>query len=403
MTFFWNRKTRKHTRTTSIALTMAASVLGSAGCSGPAELEGEEVAEVRSALGSTLDQVTVDDWTELTQMASNGNYLLTVNLNALGKTWTPKNFTGTFDGGGKTISNLSINGGGSGGGFFKNATNAIVRNVRFTSLSVTDSYAAGGVAATADNSLIEQVGVQGNISGPGAFVAGGIIGMGYGTNILSSFMKGTVSGGLFGTGGIAGSLGNGATRGLIEKVYAWADVTTTVPAGTTYAKTGGIVGQLGGAFVKQVYAVGKITGRAQVGGLVGSLECNTDSRFILNHGIFRGDVIDQDWTAAGGWAGTYGEVQPCPDRFDQNIWDSSRDPSTNFGVYDPPAQKSASNNQLILPTTVSGGVYNYADNKFITETWDAGSSTQHHALKNMPGGLLIQPRCVNASGVAYAC
>jgi hypothetical protein len=401
MTFFRNRKTLMHTRTTSIALAMAASVLGSAGCGGPAELE--EVAEVTSQLGSTKQQVTVDDWTELTQMASDGNYLLTVNLNAAGKTWTPKNFTGTFDGGGKIISNLSTNGGGSGGGFFKNMTNAIVRRVRFTGLTVTDGYAAGGIAATANDSLIEDVGVQGTVSGTSSFVAGGIIGMGNGTTIQRSFVRGAVSGGLFSTGGIAGNLGAGASRGLIDQSYVWADVTVNVPAGTTYSKTGGIVGQLGGSFVKRVYAVGKVTGRAQVGGLVGSLECNQDSRFILNHGIFRGDVIDQDWTAAGGWAGTYGEVQPCPDRFDQNIWDSSRDPSTNFAVYDPPAQKSATNDQLILPMTVSGGVYNYQDNKFQTEIWDAGSSTQHHALKNMPGGLTIQPRCVNGSGVPYAC
>jgi hypothetical protein len=401
MTFFRNRKTLMHTRTTSIALAMAASVLGSAGCGGPAELE--EVAEVTSPLGSTKPQVTVDNWTELTQMVSDGNYLLTVDLNAAGKTWTPKNFTGTFDGGGKIISNLAIGATGTGSGFFRNMNNAIVRRVRFTGLTVTDGFAAGGVAASANDSLIEDVGVQGTISASSAFVVGGIIAMGNGTTIQRSFMRGAVSGGVFNTGGIAGNLGNGASRGLIDKAYVWADVTANAPSGVNYSKTGGIVGQLSGAFVKQVYAVGKVTGRAQVGGLVGSLECSQDIGFILNHGIFRGDTIDQDWTAAGGWAGTYGEVQPCPDRFDQNIWDSSRDLSTNFAVYDPPAQKSATNNQLILPTTVSGGVYNYQDNKFITDTWDAGSSTQHHALKNMPGGLTIQPRCVNASGVPYAC
>jgi hypothetical protein len=268
---------------------------------------------------------------------------------------------------------------------------------------VTDSYVAGAIAGTADDSLIELVGVQGNVSAPSAFVVGGLVGMGAGTTIRQSFMRGSVSGGHFNTGGIIGNLANGASRGLVYQSYVWADVTANAPAGTTFSYAGGIAGALNGASIQEVYVVGKVTGRAHVGGLVGDIWCEESQPFVLNHGLYRGDVIDQDWTPSGGWAGTFGTFAPCVARFDQLIWDSSRDNSSNSGTFSPVPQKSATNNQLMSPTTAGGGVYSYPDNTFYSAIWAAGSASQHHALQNMPGGLTIQPRCVNASGVAYAC
>jgi hypothetical protein len=397
---FGNRRTHKHTSTTSVALAMAASLFGSAGCE---QAEPEESAQVMSALGSTQTQETIDNWTEFTQMVPGGNYLLTVDLNAAGKAWNPISFTGTFDGGNKTISNLTINSTGSGSGFFKEMNNAIVRRVRFTNLTVTDSYMAGGIASIADDSLIELVGVQGTISGPNAFAVGGLVGMGAGTTIRQSFVKGTVSGGAFITGGIIGALGNLSSRGLVYQSYVWANVTANAPSGVTFSSAGGIAGALNGASIQEVYVVGNVTGRAHVGGLAGDIWCDDDQQFVLNKGIYRGDVIDQDWTPSGGWAGTFGTFMACPSRFDQLIWDSNRDGSSNSGSFDPPPQKSATNTALMSPMTAGGGVYSYPDNTFNSGIWAAGSNTQHHALQNMPGGLTIQPRCVNASGVPYAC
>jgi hypothetical protein len=398
---FGNRTTHKQTSTMTIVLAMAASVLGSSGC----EQAEPEVAQVTTALGSSQAQQTVDNWTELTQMVSGGNYLLTTDLNASGQSWNPIDFTGTFDGGGKIISNLTVNSTGSGAGFFRNMSNAIVRNVRFTNLNVKDSFMAGGIAAIADNSLIELVGVQGSVGAPtgsSSFTAGGLVASAGGTTIRRSFMKGSVSGAYFSSGGLVGFLGNGAERGLIYQSYAWANVTTN-PA-SDFSQTGGIAGQLSGASIQEVYAVGNITGRNKVGGLVGDIQCDESNPFVLNHGVYRGDVVDSAWTPSGGWAGTYGSgtVDNCASRFDQLIWDRSRDGSSNFGAISD-SQKSASNSGLTSPTTAGGGVYAYADNTFLSSIWAAGSNVQHHVLQNMPGGLSIQPRCVNSSGVAITC
>jgi len=105
-----------------------------------------------------------------------------------------------------------------------------------------------------------------------------------------------------------------------------------------------------------------------------------------------------------GWSGVLGSGQgqdTCYDRFDQLFWDTTRDPTPNtpdrhfvFAFTDPttPVQKGASSVDLRAPTTVNGGVYTVHDNTFTTQYWDAGTSTEHHALVGMPGGLAIQPR-----------
>jgi hypothetical protein len=382
----------------TLALVLGTVALGSAGCGAD---EREEIAAITSALGSIKTQQTIGNWTQLTQMASDGNYLLTANLTAMGA-WTAKDFTGTFDGGGKTITNLTVNGAGSGAGFFKSIQNGIVRNVRFINLTVTDNFAAGGVAGTADNSLIENVGVEGTINAQGAMVAGGLVGMGGGTTFSRCYMKGSVTGAVFDIGGIIGYLGGGISHGLIRESYTWATVTGNTSDGGHTVAAGGIVGLVSAAFVQEVYAVGNVTGRGAVGGLVGDLQCDESNQFVLNHGVFRGDAIDKNWTPSGGWAGTFGTFSPCWSRFDQLIWDRTHDGSTHFGVSGD-AQKSATNQELMSPTTPGGGVFSYQDNLFGSDFWAPGTANQHHALKNMPGGLTIQPRCVNGSGVPFAC
>jgi len=388
-----NRQQRNHTKTSSLVFALAAALFGSAGC---APVESETILDSEAALGSGQYQQYIRNWTDLTRMTPDGNYLLTVDLNASGMTWIPKDFRGTFDGGGKTISNLTINSTGSGAGFFKNLDAAIVRDVRFTNLRVTDTQCAGGVAATAYGSLIEMVGVQGTISAPGGTGVGGITCNAQNTLIQRSFMRGTVSGALHYAGGITGVMNGGE----VFQSYSWATVTADVShAGIAYA--GGVAGSTFSARIQDVYAVGNVKGRGAVGGLVGSLGCNVYF-FVLNHGIYRGDLIDADRPDRGGWAGTFGRYDDCVGRLDQLFWDRTRDASTNFH-WNVTAQRSATDQELKSPTTAAGGVYFSSENTFSSSIWAAGSSNQHHALQNMPGGLTIQPRCVSSSGVPSAC
>lgn len=390
-----------------MATMLALSLLAGVGCGGAPP----EVAEQsRGALGSPFSPVTISTLNQLTQMVSDGNYLLSTNLNASGLTWTPKNFTGTFDGGGHTISNLNIVNNNGNGGFFDTMRTAIVKNVRFINLRVTCHSNCGGLAGVSFESQVEAVGVEGTITG-GFNAGGGIFGQMAGGSLLRSYAKGAINGAQGYAGGLAGTvlIGPSVSQGFIQQCYA---ATTVAPDTSTGAvlNAGGLVGFADSAQISEVYADGDVTGRTKVGGLIGSMECDGETfpgQVFFYHGIYRGNVKDLN-RANGSWSGVLGAGQRqanCFDRFDQLFWDTTRDPTLNQDQYhfvyqftDPsfPIQKGASSTALRAPTSVNGGVYNIHDNTFTTQFWTAGTSMQHHALVNMPGpmgdGLSIQPR-----------
>src|SRR5688572_16164639 len=140
---------------------IVASLLAGFGC-GSADLESEPI-------GRTAEAVTVGNWTALTQMGTTGTYTLTADIDANGKTWTPKDFSGTFDGGNHTISNLTINvPTWNQGGFFASMTNAIVRNVKFVRLRINGGQFVGGLAGESWDSLVENTAVEVTITGNGS-------------------------------------------------------------------------------------------------------------------------------------------------------------------------------------------------------------------------------------------
>jgi len=377
---------------------MLTVVLGGCGASQPEDLDTAE--KITSALGSTQPQRTVANWNELvSKMSPTANLLLTSDLDANGKTWTPNTFSGTFDGGNHIISNLTINvSSGFNAGFFTSLLDAIVRRVRFVNLKVTGNSVAqiGGLAAWASNSLIEDVGVDATVTGVGAFYGGGILGSMTGGNITRSYSKGSVNSVTMYAGGLVGFLGeSNDVAGSIYQSYSTATVAPNTSASVVYA--GGIVGYTFAGRIMEVYATGNVTGRTYAGGLVGYLDCESPAVFVLNHGIYRGDVRDVNRPPPQGWAGVVGGANTCYGRFDQLLWDKSGDGSTVSYIYpsaapDQPVQKGYTGTELKTPTTVTGGVYHFDDNTLQSDIWNAGTSSQYHVLQSMPGGLSSQPR-----------
>ena len=381
---------------------LATVLLLGVGC-GP-EMPAEGIENTQGALGSTEGQQTVANWNELTtKITSTGNFLLTANIDATGKTWNPIDFTGTFDGNNKTISNLTINVSNSvPAGFFSTLNNAIVRRVRFLNLRVTihGGPFVGGLAGTSTESSISDVGVEGTIGAAAAGdagAAGGIVGVMDGGTMTRSYSKGAVNLATLYTGGLAGiAEATSLSSPLIFQCYSTATVT---PAAGTFIFAGGLVGYSFGADIQDVYATGNVTGGTWVGGLVGFAGCDDNFLFVLNHGVYRGNVTDRTRS----WAGTVGGVGAgtfnanCGARFDQLFWSTSADMSTAHFVspfVDPslPVQAGATDATLKAPTTANGGVFHFADNTFQDTIWNAGTNQQHHVLQNMPGGLGIQPR-----------
>jgi hypothetical protein len=371
-----------------VPVAIFASLLGGFGCSS-ADFETESI-------GQTAEAATIGDWAGLVAMGTSGSYTLTANINASGKTWTPKDFSGTFDGGGKTISNLTINVAGD-GGFFTYLSNATVRNVKFTNLRVTTGWMAGGLAAIADNCTLDRVVVEGTITANNGWAVGGIAGYMYGGIMTHSYAKGTVNGSPYYTaGGLVGALFTSSFgRGEINQCYSQVTVAPSTSDATRLITAGGIAGRTFAGKIYDVYAVGNVTGRGGVGGLVGYLDGDDGNQWMLFKGISRGgDVIDRNKT--GGWEGAVGTVNiGATARFVQTYFDAEADPTTSTGVisYVGDGHSGHSTNDLKLPTEPAGGIFcaedvvpgRCGDFTFFAEQWIPGTSGQHHTLNDMPG------------------
>ena len=166
---------------------------------------------------------------------------LTADINLTGD-WIPignnnDGFQGTFDGKGKTISNLTISGSGGYKGLFGwLLSGGTVKNVRLAGVSIsTDGEAVGGVTGKNDGT-IENCSVAGAISG-NSFVGGiaGVVGSFSARDATVRNCRSAVNvtiNNSSGAGGIAG--GN---NGTVEYCYATGSVTATDDG-----SIGGIVG-----------------------------------------------------------------------------------------------------------------------------------------------------------------
>ena len=204
------------------------------------------------------------------------NITLTADIDLKGIDWTPigkdnnKAYTGTFDGGGKTITGLTVTGSNKYAGLFgRIGSGGTVKNVVLEGVQITSDNSsgyAGGVAGNSFGGTIENCSVSGSVSG--SFSVGGVVGYQFGGSITgcssSASVKGTQR-----AGGVAGTTNSGAT---LTACYATGDVTVKND-GTSYAWAGGIVGTNGGNSILACYAAGNVSGKGSgtiyVGGVVG--------------------------------------------------------------------------------------------------------------------------------------
>lgn len=209
------------------------------------------------------------------------NITLDKNIDLTGKEWTPigtssSSYTGTFDGGGHTITGLTVTGSDQYAGLFGylgsggKVQNVVLEGVQIT--SDNSSGYAGGVAGNSFGGTIENCSVSGSVSG--SFSVGGVVGSQWGGSITGCNSSATVKGVIF-AGGIAGETNSGAS---LTGCYATGDVTVEND-GTNNSHAGGVVGYNGGGTLTACYATGSVTGSGSgtiyVGGVTGSNNLGT--------------------------------------------------------------------------------------------------------------------------------
>ena len=271
-------------------------------------------------------------------------------------------FSGTLDGNGYVVKNLTINRPTEDGvGLFaligdgNTMSGGEVKNLGLENVDVEGNNGTAGLAAASVGNITNCY-INGKINGNGAYATGGLVGQNFGTikncysncevvgkyhytgglaganqgQILNCFSTGTVTGQQEGAGGLIG-LNMG---GYILNSYSTAKIMGNIGVG-------GLIGSFDGGTVSNSYATGLVQGTTNVGGLVGYSMSNS----ILENSIWNTQTTGQN--AAYGFddgSGTFNNNNGLTTSqmkdptnwtgWDTSIWDFSTYPPT-FKMYSP--------------------------------------------------------------------
>ncbi|RGW44608.1 hypothetical protein DWV76_02460 [Segatella copri] len=208
--------------------------------------------------------------------------------------WTPignfagNKYQGTFDGNGKTISNLYIiNAASSSVGFFGYAEKGSFKNITFDNAKVksTVDHYTGILAGFGELCIIENIKTLANCSVEGKNGVGGIAGMASGD--IGNCENHAMVNGANGVGGIVGDY-----RGSGKSIISCANYGVVTGTGNC---VGGIAGGYGSGTIQNCANYGDITGADIVGNLIGDGSiCN------LNNVLGTGNVIATSDTERAG-------------------------------------------------------------------------------------------------------
>ena len=203
------------------------------------------------------------------------NITLDKNIDLTGKGWTPigtsfdNSYKGTFDGGGHTITGLTVTTNDQFVGLFGYLNRAgMVKNVVMEGIQITSNHMFGCTGGVVGYSwgTIENCSVSGSVSGTDC--VGGVVGSQKAGSIIGCSSSATVKGTHY-VGGVAGE-----KWGTMTACYATGNVTLEI-ASQKNLSGGGVVGLNGGSRVLACYATGNVTstgsstGNVHIGGLFG--------------------------------------------------------------------------------------------------------------------------------------
>ena len=203
------------------------------------------------------------------------NITLDKNIDLTGKDWTPigtsfdNSYKGTFDGGGHTITGLTVTTNDQFVGLFGYLNRAgMVKNVVMEGIQITSNHMFGCTGGVVGYSwgTIENCSVSGSVSGTDC--VGGVVGSQKAGSIIGCSSSATVKGTHY-VGGVAGE-----KWGTMTACYATGNVTLEI-ASQKNLSGGGVVGLNGGSRVLACYATGNVTstgsstGNVHIGGFFG--------------------------------------------------------------------------------------------------------------------------------------
>ena len=262
-------------------LTLEGCTIGSWVDGGGESGAAEDLGYIYDSNTNTYTVYNADGLMNVAELVNGGktdiNITLDKNIDLTGKDWTPigtsNSYSGTFDGGGHTITGLTVTTNDEYASLFGRLGKAgTVKNVVMEGIQITCNHGlgyAGGVAGFSWGGTIENCSVSGSVSG--TVYVGGVVGAQIGGSITgcssSATVKGTVD-----VGGVAGQTNSSAT---LTACYATGNVTLEIAPKKNIAG-GSLVGMNAGSSLLACYATGNVTstgsstGKVHIGGFLGN-------------------------------------------------------------------------------------------------------------------------------------
>ena len=262
-------------------LTLEGCTIGSWVDGGGESGEAKDLGYIYDSNTNTYTVYNADGLMNVAELVNGGktdiNITLDKNIDLTGKDWTPigtsNPYSGTFDGGGHTITGLTFTTNDQEAGLFGWLGKAgTVKNVVMEGVQITSNQIyAGSIGGVVGYSwgTIENCSVSGSVSG--TVYVGGVVGAQIGGSITgcssSATVKGTVD-----VGGVAGQTNSSAT---LTACYATGNVTIEINPAKNIAG-GSLVGMNAGSSLLACYATGNVTstgsstGKVHIGGFLGN-------------------------------------------------------------------------------------------------------------------------------------
>ena len=260
-------------------LTLEGCTIGSWVDGGGESGAAEDLGYIYDSNTNTYTVYNADGLMNVAELVNGGktdiNITLDKNIDLTGKGWTPigtsfdNSYKGTFDGGGHTITGLTVTTNDQFVGLFGYLNRAgTVKNVVMEGIQITSNHMFGCTGGVVGYSwgTIENCSVSGSVSGTDC--VGGVVGSQKAGSIIGCCTSATVKGTHY-VGGVAGE-----KWGTMTACYATGNVTLEI-ASQKNLYGGGVVGLNGGSRVLACYATGNVTstgsstGNVHIGGLFG--------------------------------------------------------------------------------------------------------------------------------------
>ena len=259
----------------------------------------------------------VSDIEEFVEAIENDeDIILKKDLDFSGINWHPKAYSGSINGKGHTIKNVSvIEYSGDCIGIFSSGISG-VENVNFENISIeyygttSDKGGVGGLVGKATNRIfVRNVTISGTITAPNAMYVGGLIGYGSSDCTVSST---SINMTICGMDGVGGAVGCTKSRAVLSAVTNLGSVTSL------YSAAGGIVGA---SFDEETEFsncknAGNVSAIITAGGIVGTGRVSS-MKNCTNEGTITSTMIAEKDGKTGGLGGevvVYDTISECSNK-----------------------------------------------------------------------------------------